>query len=619
MQTGATRHVFSSAGIAGTAAFAALTAAALLLTGCGIGAGTGAGQSGSGSGASLHVSGRVYGGQQPISQSVIQLYTVGTTGLKSASTALIGSTVTTDANGNFNITGQYQCNDGVDPAATQVYITATGGAVGGGSANSDIELVAALGSCSSLSSSTFIDLNELTTVAAAYALAPFTADAQHIGASGSNPAGLVNAFANAELLVDTPTGVAGNGPVPTGVTVPVAELNTLGDIIASCVNSAGASSSGCSTLNSATGASDTFDMALGIARNPSANAVVALYPQATGTSPFQPTLTQQPSDFTVAVTSTANSTLATPYGIALDASGNAWITNESGTNLVEVNADGGLVDNATSLGLSGAEGVAVDRNGNVWVADTAGNNVVKAVVSGSSISSSSSYTSGGISGPAAIAIDGDDNAWIANYDGNSVTALTNTGSALGESPFTPTGLSVPTGIAISTSGKIYVNSGNGTVIKLTASGAYTSTLTDNALQGDSGLALDPSSDVIATGFTTGTSVSGAISEIASSGTASAVSPISSSTVVPAGVATDGTSVWIANSASSGGLLQMSFGSATAVSPAAGYGGLNAPQSVAVDSSGSVWTTNAGSNTVSKFIGLAVPVATPIASSVTPIG
>src|SRR5438445_4103263 len=65
----------------------------------------------------------VHGGQQPVSGATLQLYAVGTTGDGSAATALLTQAVTSDANGNFDITGAYTCPS----ASTLVYITATGG------------------------------------------------------------------------------------------------------------------------------------------------------------------------------------------------------------------------------------------------------------------------------------------------------------------------------------------------------------------------------------------------------------------------------------------------------------------------------------------------------------
>ena len=70
-------------------------------------------------------------------------------------------TVATGADGSFDLSS-YTCPAG-NP---QTYITASGGNAGAG-ANSAIGLMAVLGPCNSLSTSTTIAINELTTAAAA--------------------------------------------------------------------------------------------------------------------------------------------------------------------------------------------------------------------------------------------------------------------------------------------------------------------------------------------------------------------------------------------------------------------------------------------------------------------
>jgi trimeric autotransporter adhesin len=57
--------------------------------------------------ASLHLHGSAYGGEQPVSGATIQLYAVGTTGDGSASTPLLTQVVTSDANGEFTLTGTF--------------------------------------------------------------------------------------------------------------------------------------------------------------------------------------------------------------------------------------------------------------------------------------------------------------------------------------------------------------------------------------------------------------------------------------------------------------------------------------------------------------------------------
>ena len=460
-------------------------------------------------------------------------------------------------------------------------------------------------------------INEVTTIAAAYSLAPFASDITHIGSTASNSTGLVNAFTNAALLANTSVGSAGGSNLPLGVSVPLAEINTLANILASCINTAGASSTPCTTLFAATGATDTFGASLAIAKNPGASAITGLYALSVPTAPFQPTLTgsSAPNDFTIAISATGSGTLATPYAVAMDAAGNAWITNETGSSLSELSATGSLIASPTATDLAGAQGIAVDRTGNVWVANTAGDSVLKFNLNSGSVTATSSYTVGGITAPSAIALDSASNAFVANFNGNSVTGLTSAGTALAGSPFTGSSnnITVPAGIAVSPNGTVYVTSGNGSIINLNNAGAFLATLNDGTLQGPAGVAVDTSGRVLATGFTTGTSIGGALSQFNPTGSAIAGSPVTSGITNPSGVATDGTSIWVANNATEGGLAQFGYCSTSPLSPIAGFGSLSGPTGVAVDSSGSVWTTNSGSNTVSKFIGLATPVVTPIAA------
>ena len=115
---------------------------------------------------------------------------------------------------------------------------AIGGNAGAG-ANPNLAMMAALGSCSQLKTNLpFIWINEVTTVASAYALSGFMADYAHVGASGTNYTGLKNAFATVNNLANTSTGAALSvapyySTMPSGTsatnylsTVPQAEINT---------------------------------------------------------------------------------------------------------------------------------------------------------------------------------------------------------------------------------------------------------------------------------------------------------------------------------------------------------------------------------------------------------
>jgi hypothetical protein len=166
----------------------------------------------------------------------------------------------------------------------------------------------------------FIFINEVTTVASVYALAGFMTDLAHVSSSGTPlaQAGIAQAFATVNNLVNIATGTAlavtpaGNG------TVPQTEINSLANILASCVNSNGASSPPCTTLfanaqSGSTAPTDTVTAALYIAQNPGAN-ISNLFAIPLPTSPFQPSLSIAPNDFTIALNFTGG--LSQPLAIA---------------------------------------------------------------------------------------------------------------------------------------------------------------------------------------------------------------------------------------------------------------------------------------------------------------
>jgi phospholipase C len=249
--------------------------------------------------ASFPVQGRVHGGQFPVTGSTVQLYAAGAGSYGAGAQALLTLPVITDANGNFNIpAGAYTCPS----ASTETYIVSTGGDPGLGSDNPAISLMAALGPCGSLGSIPYVVINEATTVASVWALAPFMNYGAEVGTIPTNTLGLTTAFSNVNNLVDITQGSA-PGPVTlSGVTIPVAEINTLADILASCINSTGTAA--CNALFAAatppggSAPTNTLDAALDMALNP-ANNVVALFNLPTPAAPFSPVLTSQPINWSL--------------------------------------------------------------------------------------------------------------------------------------------------------------------------------------------------------------------------------------------------------------------------------------------------------------------------------
>jgi hypothetical protein len=281
--------------------FATPTLFALLLAGC---ANTGPSVS-----TSVNVptgsSGLVVGGQQPVTNASIQLYSIGTMGDGTNATPMLTKAVTTDASGSFNIAGLYSCTD-----ATEVYLTATGGDPTPGVTNSNLALMTALGSCTSLGPGSPIVVNELTTVAAVNALASYMASYTAVGSSSGDSTSLDSAFTAASELVNPATGMSPGTDVPSGYTVPTDEVNTLGDVIAPCINSGGGiagDGSACGNLfnlttpSGAASPTNTIAALLDLVKNPGLNtsSLNSLIPP---DAPFQPQLTELPPNFSITVT-----------------------------------------------------------------------------------------------------------------------------------------------------------------------------------------------------------------------------------------------------------------------------------------------------------------------------
>jgi len=310
----------------------ASTLLAVLLSGCALT--NSASDSGT---ANVVLGGKVHGGNQPIVGSNISLFATSATGYGGTLTPLASTTTT--AGGFFTITTAYTC-----PAGSQAYIVAAGGnpGLGSGTDNSAIMLMAALGPCSSLSASTNIWLNEVTTVAAAYALSGFApannsltetavvraTSVPGFTTSATNTQGLSDAFANANNIVNFSNGQAYSTTPTTSAngTVPTTIINALADILQDCVNSNSPTSAPCASLFSAatppsgSGVAapvNVLQAALDIAEYP-ANNVATLYGLISAQSAFNSSaLSTAPNDWSIGITYT-NSLLVSGTGLGIN-------------------------------------------------------------------------------------------------------------------------------------------------------------------------------------------------------------------------------------------------------------------------------------------------------------
>ena len=585
------------------------------------------------------LSGSVHGGSSPIAGAQVLLYAAGSGGYGTPSRSVLSSPTTTDESGNFTISGTYTCQPG-----DQVYLLATGGqATASNAANNGIALAAALGSCSALTPTTAINVNEVTTVAVAYALAGFMNTATSLSSSGSAVAltGIKNAFLTAANLADFNTGNANTTTAGGNGTVPTAEINTLADILAACVNST-STSNACSTLFGAatpsggTAPTDTLTAALNIAHNPGQN-VATLFGLATASSPFQPSLSAAPHDWSVALTYTGAgigtavvinpSSIPTPnHPLAIDGLGNVWVVNQSGVSVLDPAGNPLSPATAYNAGINpnvDAESIiAIDSSNNAWIgaytyATGLNPRLIKINSAGTLLSPAGGYTGGGLSNLDAMTFDSLGNLWVAGgLSSDSAAEFSSSGAPIspaggyaGTSAYN--GLLFYPSLTADAAGHVWwvgTEFGQGGTILATQGCGGNSQYIQNAVDagGNMWTAVPYAPSILLKCGPTGA--------LLSPSTGYTVSP--SSTGAP-GVAVDGTNrIWFFDRNFSGHLGVMDD-SGNQISPAGGYQmGQDAgtgSEYMALDPSGNAWLTSKG-NAVVQFVGIASPVVTPLASA-----
>jgi streptogramin lyase len=631
-------------------AIAALFCFPLLLTGCSLSPTTTETSPDTG----LAIQGVVHGGNQPIVGAHVYMYAATTAGYGAASKSLLTSAtgnpadgsgnfyVSTGTGGTFSITGDYSCTTN-----SQVYLYSVGGNPGLTPTtinNTAAGLIAVLGNCPGGAGAfagpvPYVVINEVSTVAAAYAFAGFATDSTHVSSSATGVTGLKNAFANAANLATLGTGAAlATTPVSNG-TAPQATVNSLADILATCVNTDGTVSdvsnnpTGCYSLfttalaNGTTGAqpADVATAAINIAHNPIAN-VDTLYGLIPAQPPFNPTLgTNTPNDFTLGLQFTGGGINA-PFSVAIDASGDVWMTNTGTGTVTELESSGTPTSGSpySNSSMTGVENIAIDLSGNAWIANDISANtgsVIELTPTGTQ-AANSPFSAGGIQAVYGVAIDGSGDVWVTNSNNNTVSELNSSGGAITGSPFSGGSLSTPQSIAIDAAGNAWINNaGSNTVTEFTKTG--TATLLSpyaGSLNSPYGIAIDHAGNAWVPN-----AGGGSVTEFLSSGLTPAGSPFSGNLNNPEGVAIDGSNnIWIANLLGGSVSELTSAGANISGDNGLGYnaGSIDIPDAIAIDSSGNVWIGNlsgtgaaAATGSITELVGAAIPVATPLAAGV----
>ena len=499
-------------------------------------------------------------------------------------------------------------------------------------------------------------MNEVSTVATAFGFSGFGSSAFNIGAPTTNLLGIQNAAVNAGQLyniqganlstttdgddhIARSTTPAGNGIVPQ------ATLDTLADILSSCIDSSGATSSQCTTLfqyATSTGApggtqpTDTATAAFNIAHFPGgSNANNAAFMtflfalQSSGVVPFTPHLTTQPSDFSIAIQypASSNPDMGNPESIAIDGSGNVFFTNQSTGFITKL-----LPTGANSFNYNAGETpgyLAIDptgspntpANNNVWFGGIGDGSPIDELTNAGTLKAHTASIYGTVS---AAAIDSSGDFYFVSAGPFDVYELTSTMGNAAHSPFSVSNTCIPSGdtydhLAVDSSQQLWASDEHGGVLcRFTATGTVAPNFPvslgtgsfPEAIGIDSNAAAwvteEDSNQVDQVTIHNGNNKV-TVNTLTSASTGATFNQPFSATI-------DGAdNIWVTNRGSN--TITELNNAGAAISPALNYqsgtGILNDPLNAAIDGSGNVWITNYTGQEIVELVGAAAPTVTPL--------
>ncbi len=197
-----------------------------------------------------------------------------------------------------------------------------------------------------------------------------------------------------------------------------------------------------------------------------------------------------------------------PHNIAVDTSSNLYVADTQNSVIRKITPLGVVSVLAGTVGVSGSvdglganalfsgpQGVAVDNSGNIYVADT-GNNTIRRITSGGMVSTfvglagnpgnaDGTGTAAHFYGPAGVAVDSAGNVYVADTWNHTIRKITSGGASSTLAGLAGTygtfdgtnstaRFNSPTGIAVDSSGNLYVaDYNNDTIRKVTPAGVVT--------------------------------------------------------------------------------------------------------------------------------------------------
>ena len=221
-----------------------------------------------------------------------------------------------------------------------------------------------LGPCSSLSAANPIVVDEVTTVGSVWPLAHYMKSPVNVGSARDDPA-FVSAIDSVPEFVNLAQGSSPGIATRTSYFAQSSKLYSLADVLSNCVNSSGGSagdSSPCGLLFSmatppgGTAATDTVTAAMEIAQNPNNN-VADIFGLVRGETPFKPTLSAAPPDWTLHLTY-AIATPSISLGTGTYAGAQEVTIDDSTAGSIIYYTTNGTVPTSSSLPYEGAISIA---------------------------------------------------------------------------------------------------------------------------------------------------------------------------------------------------------------------------------------------------------------------
>jgi len=652
------------------------------------------------------IGGRVHGGNQPVSGATVNLYFAGQDGLGVSSRLVATTTTADDGAGSFSFvraadggtnagtTNTFSCP--VGPGSPLVYVVARGGNTlntHDATRNAASVFIAPYGLCGSLSATSFVSMSEAVTAATVAAIHQYmNVTTGNIGADGINVAydGLANSFRLVSNMVNLSTGqttastvIRGDAALVTVTATPEqAKINQVANILSACVNTPTGPAGGSGTANACdilfanavpptdpgttstptvtfSAPTDVLQAAYYMftnATNSTPAHLTALYNLAPAAgAPYQPTLTNVPSDWSVGIKYSASgscaagsvSFLTNPYDLNIDANGNVWIANNQrgGSALSELSSTGAPV---ACVPIGGASlGGTIDSVGNIWAADSENNVLYRYSPTGGTPAVQFPTPAA----PYAVAADGSGNIFFSTLSAtNGVYEIL--GAASATTAVAPVAISTDVGstparILVDDHGAIWASTGS-TFVSLISPATTGATLMNGYItthvttSGPTyGVAVTNSLNTVNRLFTSDQGTANLIDQVMGSGSTytpaqNFPTPAGAAGLnLPSAVAVDGAhNIWAANSGAgtqtsgtsttnSGVVSEISV-SGVSLSPNANgsqsTGGYQKDltsflrgRSIAVDQSGNVWIGNDGSSAITEIVGGGVPIYQPFAA------